>query len=134
MISYIFCFFPNSQEYAPITYRSPSEFTLVMGSVYLNQATAYTLQYDVLEINVNSGFNITTLVNDVALFFINGYIPTNWPTVAAIPLNTYIEANGTVCSVSGWGATTYNVRIFVFFIWFFPKKIFHIFLTGLRIE
>lgn len=76
-----------------------------MGSTYLTETNYYTLQYDVLQIITNSNFNINTLVNDVALFLINGYIPWNWPTVMAIPLNTAAEPGGTMCTVTGWGTT-----------------------------
>lgn len=91
-----------------MVYRSPSEFTLVMGSAYLYQVPPYTLQYDVLQIAIHLGFNLTTMNNDIAMFMINGYIPWSWPTVQAIPLNTMAEQSGVMCSVSGWGKTSVN--------------------------
>ncbi|KAM7348188.1 trypsin delta/gamma-like protein CG30031 [Cochliomyia hominivorax] len=97
-----------NEQYSPVTYRTASEFTLVMGSTYLTTTSYYTLQYDVLQIIINENFNINTLANDIALFLINGYIPWNWPTVMAIPLNTLPIANGTICTVSGWGSTGNN--------------------------
>ncbi|XP_011292763.3 trypsin delta [Musca domestica] len=95
-----------NQNVQPMVFRSPDEFTLVMGSAYLYQAPAYTLQYDVLQIAVNMNFNLTTMVNDIALFLINGYIPWSWPTVQAIPLNYWPEPSGTLCTISGWGKTS----------------------------
>ncbi|XP_065363671.1 serine protease 53-like [Calliphora vicina] len=97
-----------NEQYTPLIYRTASEFTLVMGSAYLTTTTNNTLHYEVLQIIVNANFDINTLVNDVALFLINGYISWNWPTVMAIPLNTVPELSGTICTVSGWGATSYN--------------------------
>lgn len=93
----------------PNVYRSPQEYTLVMGSAYLYEATPYTLQYDVINITVHINFSMVTLINDVALLVINGYIPWNWPTVRAIPLNTQPEMTGTLCSISGWGKTSIYV-------------------------
>ncbi|XP_013099159.1 trypsin delta [Stomoxys calcitrans] len=100
-----------NQNVNPMAYRSPNEFTLVMGSAYLYQIPPYTLQYDVLQIAVHLGFNLNTMQNDVAMFVINGYIPWSWPTVQAIPLNTVAEPNGTYCTVSGWGKTSLNTDI-----------------------
>ncbi|XP_075156393.1 trypsin delta-like [Haematobia irritans] len=100
-----------NQNVSPMSYRNPGEFTLVMGSAYLYQIPPYTLQYDVLQIAVHIGFNLDTMVNDVAMFMINGYIPWSWPTVKAIPLNNMAEPNGTSCTVSGWGKTSLNTDI-----------------------
>ncbi|XP_017487037.1 PREDICTED: trypsin-like [Rhagoletis zephyria] len=89
----------------PTTYRSASEFTIVMGSVYLYEVTAYTLQYDVLEVAPNLDFSKSTLQNDVALFFIDGSIPENHATVKPIPLNQLALSTGVNCTVTGWGIT-----------------------------
>lgn len=108
----------SSEQYTPVTYRTASEFTLVMGSTYLTSTNYYTLQYYVLQIIVNPNFDINTLANDAALFFINGYIPWNWPTVMAIPLNTQPIPSGTLCTVSGWGSTGYvSISKFVKILW-----------------
>ncbi|XP_073833239.1 trypsin delta-like [Musca autumnalis] len=100
-----------NQNVSPMIFRSPDEFTLVMGSAYLYQRPPYTLQYDVQQIAVHLGFNLTTMDNDISLFMINGYIPWSWPTVQAIPLNTVAEPNGTMCTISGWGKTSINTDV-----------------------
>ena len=65
------------------------------------------LQYNVLEIVKHKGYNATIFTNDIALLFINGYIPWNWPTVKAIRLNTEETAVGMLCKISGWGNKGY---------------------------
>ncbi|XP_037939578.1 trypsin-like [Teleopsis dalmanni] len=87
----------------PLAFRSASEFTLVMGSIYLYERTKNTQQYSVLEVLTHPNFNLTTLVDDVSLFFINGYIPINSPTVTPIALNALAITTGTYCTISGWG-------------------------------
>ncbi|XP_054729066.1 trypsin-like [Anastrepha obliqua] len=89
----------------PLTYRAASEFTIVMGSVYLYEVTPYTLQFNVLEVVPNPDYDSTTLQNDVALFFIDGLIPENYATVAPISLNRQALSAGVNCTVTGWGIT-----------------------------
>ncbi|XP_012161668.1 trypsin [Ceratitis capitata] len=93
----------------PTVYRFPNDFTIVMGSVYLQEVTPYTLQYNVLEVVPHPDFNLQPLENDIALFFINGKIPTNYPTVSPIPLNRLALAAGLNCTVTGWGVTEQGI-------------------------
>ncbi|XP_073821227.1 trypsin eta-like [Musca autumnalis] len=92
----------NSDNVNLVKFRKPEDFTLVMGSDILTEMSAFTLQYDVLQLAVHEAFNFTTLDNDIAMFFINGYIPWTWPTVKAIPLSIEPQVNGVLCSTSGW--------------------------------
>ncbi|KAH8245119.1 hypothetical protein KR032_005007, partial [Drosophila birchii] len=84
-------------------YRTAGEYFLVMGSSNLRSSTANTQEYYVQQLIIHSDYNHKTLTNDIALMFINGYIPWNSPTVRALPLNTGLVATGTVCTISGWG-------------------------------
>ncbi|XP_037889720.1 trypsin-like isoform X2 [Glossina fuscipes] len=69
----------NSNLDVPVT-RSPRELTIVMGSVLLYHRLPNNLQYTVQQVIQHADFNTTTLVNDIALLFLNGYVPWNWPT------------------------------------------------------
>ncbi|XP_061390944.1 trypsin zeta-like, partial [Musca vetustissima] len=92
----------NSDNDNIIKYRKPEDFTLVMGTDLLTEISAFTLQYDVLQIAVHEAFDMPTLVNNIAMFFINGHIPWSWPTVKAIPLSIQPQLDGVLCSTSGW--------------------------------
>ncbi|KAH8408812.1 hypothetical protein KR009_000569 [Drosophila setifemur] len=84
-------------------YRTAGEFFLVMGSSYLKSKDANTLEYYVQQLIVHPSYDHDNLVNDIALMFINGYIPWLWPTVRAVPLNSNALAVNTNCAISGWG-------------------------------
>uniref|UniRef100_A0A1B0F9S8 limulus clotting factor C n=1 Tax=Glossina morsitans morsitans TaxID=37546 RepID=A0A1B0F9S8_GLOMM len=92
----------NSNLDVPVR-RSPRELTVVMGSVLLYQRLPNNLQYTVQQIIQHADFNTSTLVNDIALLFLNGYVPWNWPTVKAISINTKEVLVNTMCTVTGWG-------------------------------
>lgn len=61
------------------------------------------LQYNVQQIIQHKGYNATIFTNDIAMLFINGYIPWDWPTVHAIQLNTNATEDRILCKISGWG-------------------------------
>ncbi|XP_073831833.1 transmembrane protease serine 9 [Musca autumnalis] len=93
----------------PETERTAGEFKVVVGSSQLYAKEVDMLQYHVQEIVKHTGFNLTSMMNDIGLLFINGYIPWNWPTAQAILLND-MELNFNVpCNVSGWGKTEMGV-------------------------
>uniref|UniRef100_A0A1I8QC07 Peptidase S1 domain-containing protein n=1 Tax=Stomoxys calcitrans TaxID=35570 RepID=A0A1I8QC07_STOCA len=79
-----------------------------MGTDSLIQNTPFTLQFDVAELVVHEAFNFKTLVNNVAMFLITDFIPWDWPTVEAIPLNINSEVNGVICTTTGWNLTEDN--------------------------
>ncbi|XP_017036146.1 trypsin eta isoform X2 [Drosophila kikkawai] len=84
-------------------YRTAGEYFLVMGSSNLRSSTANTQEYYVQQLIIHPDYNHKTLTNDIALMFINGYIPWNSPTVRALALNSGMVSTGTVCIISGWG-------------------------------
>lgn len=93
-------------------YRTAGEFVIVMGSTYLKSSDANTLQYYVQEVIVHPLFHYDTLNNDIALMFINGYIPWQAKAVKALALQTGDLAVSTSCVVTGWGVLS-DVSIFV---------------------
>lgn len=74
-----------------------------MGSTYLTSSTDRTLMYYLQQLITHENYNPDALTNDIALMFINGYIPWNWPTVTALALNSQLVATNTDCLISGWG-------------------------------
>uniref|UniRef100_A0A1A9X5G4 limulus clotting factor C n=1 Tax=Glossina brevipalpis TaxID=37001 RepID=A0A1A9X5G4_9MUSC len=92
----------NSNLNVPVA-RNPKELTVVMGSILLYHRLPNNLQYNVQQVIQHANFNTTTLVNDIALLFLNGYIPWNWPTVTAIPIQSKAVLVDTMCTVTGWG-------------------------------
>lgn len=84
-------------------YRTAGEYFLVMGSTYLRSRTADTQEYYVQKLVIHPSYNHDSLTNDIALMFINGYIPWNSTMVKALPLNAAALAAGTSCYISGWG-------------------------------
>ncbi|XP_023031153.1 trypsin I-P1 [Drosophila willistoni] len=87
-------------------YRTAGEYVLVMGSTYLRSSDSNTQSYYLQELIVHAEYNHSSLTNDIALMFINGYIPWNSNTVKALPLNTVALSSGTSCVVTGWGLLT----------------------------
>ncbi|KAH8317311.1 hypothetical protein KR074_008834 [Drosophila pseudoananassae] len=84
-------------------YRTAGEYFLVMGSTYLKTRTSNTLEYYVQQLVIHPSYNHDSLTNDIALMFINGYIPWNSYEVKALPLNSAALVAGTQCYISGWG-------------------------------
>ncbi|XP_005190397.4 trypsin zeta, partial [Musca domestica] len=98
----------NMEDKDTVNFRKPEDFTLVMGTELLTEISAFTLQYDVLQLAVHEAFDFPTLINNIAMFFIDGYIAWNWPTVRAIPLSIEAQPNGVLCSTSGWNISAGN--------------------------
>ncbi|XP_017490764.1 PREDICTED: trypsin eta-like, partial [Rhagoletis zephyria] len=94
----------------PLAYRNPDDFTLVMGSSFLQEKNAYVLQYDVEAVLPFPAFNSTSLENDIALLLIKGYIPWEWPTVRPISLRTTAVEPNTTCRIGGWGKLSRQQR------------------------
>ncbi|BFG02061.1 trypsin eta [Drosophila madeirensis] len=92
------CYNSDTKEY-----RAAGEYVLVMGSTYLTSKTNETLAYYVQQLIVHSSYDHSTLTNDIALMFINGYVPWTWPTAKALPLNDQSLAVATACVITGWG-------------------------------
>lgn len=105
----MFFFFFNSS--ATKRYRTAGEYFLVMGGSYLRSRSPDTQEYYVQQLIVHPSYNHDSLTNDIALMFINGYIPWNSTVVRSLPLNSAALAAGTLCYISGWGLlydVTYN--------------------------
>ncbi|XP_068156172.1 trypsin II-P29-like [Drosophila tropicalis] len=88
---------------SPMRFRRASEFRLVMGNIDLYLPTPYV--YNVLYVFCEPTFNITTLVNDIAVFFMDGSVPNGLTAVHPIALNLLAIPSGTICLITGWGVT-----------------------------
>ncbi|XP_017156044.1 trypsin eta isoform X2 [Drosophila miranda] len=84
-------------------YRAAGEYVLVLGTTYLATKTNETLVYYLQQLIVHSSYDHGTLTNDIALMFINGYVPWTWPTARALTLNDQSLAVATACVITGWG-------------------------------
>ncbi|EDV91845.1 GH24378 [Drosophila grimshawi] len=84
-------------------FRRAREYVLIMGSTFLSKKDTTTLQYNVQMVVNHPSYDHETYINDITLFFINGYIPWN-SEVTALPLSTRQYSVGTKCVVSGWGS------------------------------
>ncbi|KAH8248495.1 hypothetical protein KR026_007045, partial [Drosophila bipectinata] len=85
-------------------YRTAGEYFLVMGSSYLKTRDPnYTLEFYVQQLVVHPSYNHDSLTNDIALMFINGYIPWSAISVRALDLNSAALVAGTGCYIAGWG-------------------------------
>ncbi|XP_061393263.1 transmembrane protease serine 9-like [Musca vetustissima] len=89
----------------PETERRAGEFKVVVGSTQLYVKEPNVLEYYVQQMVKHAGFDPVSMINDIALVMINGYIPWNWPTARAIHLNAMELNMGVPCNVSGWGKT-----------------------------
>lgn len=97
--------------------RSPKDFVLIMGNSYLQTKSVIMQQYNVQRLIPHPQYNPTNLQNDIALIFINGFIP--WKSIVrALPLARVTTDVGTPCLISGWGSTV-TVRNFYFIYFFF---------------
>ncbi|XP_030569218.1 trypsin-like [Drosophila novamexicana] len=84
--------------------RSPKDFVLIMGNSYLQTRSVTMQQYNVQKLIPHPQYNPTNLQNDIALIFINGFIP--WKSIVrALPLARVTTDVGTPCLISGWGST-----------------------------
>ncbi|XP_026848307.1 trypsin I-P1 isoform X1 [Drosophila persimilis] len=97
------CFAVNN-SYNPVRFYGPKLFVVVAGSTQIDQADRNTKEYLVQQIIGHSDYNATTLENDIALIFLNGYVSWSSKTVRAIPLATKAQREGTTCLINGWAA------------------------------
>ncbi|XP_023031140.2 trypsin [Drosophila willistoni] len=101
VLSAAHCFVIKTQE--SVRYREANLYIVVAGGDQINQADQNTLEYSVQEIIGHPDYNKTTLENDIAMLFINGYIPWQSRTVRAVSLAEMPPPEGQICLVSGWG-------------------------------
>ncbi|XP_016976724.1 trypsin [Drosophila rhopaloa] len=84
-------------------YRDPELYVVVGGSSSIDRADRFTQEYLVQRIIGHERYNSTTLENDIALLFLNGFIPWSSRAVKAIPLAIEAPEEGTTCLIHGWG-------------------------------
>ncbi|XP_070137918.1 trypsin zeta isoform X3 [Drosophila bipectinata] len=96
------CFAINSTG-LPLEYREPELFVVVAGSSAIDQTDRFTTEYLVRRIVGHKQYNSSTLENDIALLFIDGYIPWDSPGARALELATESPVEGTICLIHGWG-------------------------------
>ncbi|XP_037725404.1 trypsin isoform X2 [Drosophila subpulchrella] len=87
----------------PLHYRDPEQFVVVAGSSAIDHADRFTQEYLVQQIVGHERYNMTTLENDIALLFLNGFIPWQSHAIRPIPLATEAPEEGTLCLIHGWG-------------------------------
>lgn len=86
-----------------------------MGITNLYIPTSVTISFAVSSYVFNSDFNTFNYNNDIAMLLISGEIPSGDFAIYPISLPTFPLPDNTSCTVSGWGATYENVRIFRFY-------------------
>ncbi|XP_017061555.1 trypsin I-P1 [Drosophila ficusphila] len=95
------CYAINSS--IPLLYRDPDLYVVVAGSSTIDRADRFTQEYLVQRIIGHEWYNRSTLENDIALLFLNGFIPWKSQAVRAIPLSIKAPEEGTTCLIHGWG-------------------------------
>ncbi|XP_041447898.1 trypsin isoform X2 [Drosophila obscura] len=99
------CYAVNN-THNPVRYHDPTMFVVVAGSTQIDQADRHTKEYLVQQIIAHSAYNASSLENDIALLFLNGYVSWQSRAVRAIPLATKAQTEGTTCLINGWGKIT----------------------------
>jgi len=79
---------------------------VVAGSSAIDRADRFTQEYLVQRIVGHERYNMTTLENDIALLFLNGFIPWLSQAIRPIPLAKEAPEEGTICLIHGWGKVT----------------------------
>ncbi|BFG02060.1 trypsin I-P1 [Drosophila madeirensis] len=99
------CYAVNN-THNPVRYHDPSMFVVVAGSTLIDQADRHTKEYLLQQIIAHKAYNASSLENDIALLFLNGYVSWQSRAVRAIPLSTKALTEGTTCLINGWGKVT----------------------------
>lgn len=77
----------------------------------MNELEGLTQEYLIEKIIGHERYNFATLENDIALLFLNSFIPYGYPGIAAIPIiHTQVQP-GTYCNVSGWGSRFHRLQM-----------------------
>ncbi|KAH8364978.1 hypothetical protein KR200_010233 [Drosophila serrata] len=95
------CYNINNTE--PHTYHRPELFVVLAGMSVIDQRDRATQEYHVQQIIGHEHYDSLTLANDIALLFLNGYIPWGSKVVRAVPLVIDPPPTGTSCLIHGWG-------------------------------
>ncbi|XP_034666761.1 uncharacterized protein LOC117900471 isoform X3 [Drosophila subobscura] len=94
----------GNNTHNPVRYHDPSMFVVVAGSTLIDQADRHTKEYLLQQIIAHKAYNASSLENDIALLFLNGYVSWQSRAVRAIPLSTKALTEGTTCLINGWAA------------------------------
>lgn len=105
ILIYVFMqFFSHSDNLKKL--RSPSEFSVVMGSVDRTDKSNDTLKLSVSTIITSSTFDPTTFKDDISIMILSTPVPDNYTGSSIIALNEDLNLPvGTKCMVTGWGLT-----------------------------
>lgn len=93
-------------ENATMQHR-PEDLMLVMGSLLLNTTTNFTIYRNVSKIIVHENYTVN-YVNDIAIMLFNDSLIFN-EAVRPIRIADKGVNDLTMCEVSGWGSTEYNI-------------------------
>ncbi|XP_037919468.1 trypsin-1-like isoform X1 [Hermetia illucens] len=102
------CLFYFNDDNKEGVLRSSSEFSVVMGTMDRFIRTATTLSYTITSFKYHEQFNTEDMRNDIALMFLNGQVPPNFPTVQPISPATYAVQPGSICQINGWGTDAFQ--------------------------
>ncbi|KAH8289562.1 hypothetical protein KR054_007171, partial [Drosophila jambulina] len=95
------CYAINNTETR--TYHRPEVFVVLAGMSVLDKMDSNTQEYNVQRIIGHEKYDSITLANDIALLFLNSYIPWESEVVRAVPLAVDPPVAGTSCLIHGWG-------------------------------
>ncbi|KAH8245118.1 hypothetical protein KR032_004993, partial [Drosophila birchii] len=101
VISAAHCYAINKTETR--AYHKPELFVVLAGMSIIDKWDNYTQEYYVQRIVGHEHYDSVTLANDIALLFLNGYIPWGSRMVRALPLAFDPPPAGTSCLIHGWG-------------------------------
>ncbi|XP_030381084.1 trypsin I-P1 [Scaptodrosophila lebanonensis] len=87
----------------PLRYRSSELYVVVAGSTFIEISDSTTQEFLVQELSGHWGYNHSTLVNDIALLFLNGFINWRFTIIRPIRLPKTPPQPGTFCAIGGWG-------------------------------
>uniref|UniRef100_A0A1I8M570 Uncharacterized protein n=1 Tax=Musca domestica TaxID=7370 RepID=A0A1I8M570_MUSDO len=100
------CIWSENQE----KFRSPQEFSVVVGSLDRTRKDRNTLQFAVKDIIWGPNFDPDTFEDDIAIMILNQTVPRTYNEYSLIEMNENRNlAAGTKCTVSGWGLTEKNL-------------------------
>lgn len=94
-----------------MVYEKSENFLVLAGTTILNEMDNLTQEYLIEKIIGHEDYNYATLENDIALLFLNSFIPYDYPGIAPIPIKLTAIKPGTYCNVSGWGSRHYHLQM-----------------------
>ncbi|ALC46504.1 CG6041 [Drosophila busckii] len=101
-VSAAHCFAVNDTS-APLTYKEGKRFVVVAGITSLFSDEESAAVYRVERIIGHEDYSLKTFENDIALIYLNQYVPWGLAKVRAVPIAAHPYRPGTLCLISGWG-------------------------------